>query len=69
MKHLQEIRKLISDLKQQYSTLHHQRETLEQAWSESVKSGLPAIEKKMDTVLTALREAELEEHKLTWARR
>jgi len=66
MTRLQDVRKRISQLEERYKTLRHSKETLERAWSVSVKAGLPAIEKEMDAVLTALREAEAEEHRLTW---
>jgi hypothetical protein len=63
---LQDVRRIISELENRYKALHDTKETLERAWSRSVKAGLPEIEKQMDAVLNALREAEAEEHRLTW---
>jgi hypothetical protein len=68
MTHLQEIRQKISDLEGRYASLHRQKETLEQAWSEKVKTAIPAVQAEMDVVLTALRNAEVEEHRIIWPR-
>jgi hypothetical protein len=65
MTRLQIVRDLIANLEKRYATLQYQKGVLEQAWSESVKAGIPAIQKEMDAVLVALREAEVEESRLT----
>lgn len=69
MTHLQEIRDKISRLERRYSVLQYQKDVLERAWSDTAKAALPGFKKHMDVVLTELREAEAEEHRLTWPRR
>jgi hypothetical protein len=66
MTRLQMTRKRIAELEKRYASLGSQKAVLENAWSESVKAAIPELQNAMDTVLIALREAEAEEHRLTW---
>lgn len=68
MTRLQEIRETISRFEQRYARLQYDKEVLERAWSPKVKASIPGIKQEMDSVLTAMREAEAEEHQLTWPR-
>jgi hypothetical protein len=68
MTHLQDVRALIKKLEGDCRRLHSDIDVLEKAWSPDVKHGIPEMKARLDGILTELRTAEAEEHRLTFHR-
>jgi hypothetical protein len=77
MTHLQEVRKRIADFEKKLSGLRSNEEYMKgivgleiadpvmRKWAEEQ---IPAVQREFESVLIQLRDAEAEEHRLTWPR-
>lgn len=68
MTRLQQLRAELERLRQENIQIHAQKVILEEAWSEDVKAGIPALQEGLNRNFQKMAELEAEEHRITWPR-